>query len=279
LRENFNTKILSFLSALFLLVVLTKIVWVAVEYIYLPELGIDKEIKKSKNSLYYRYRFASDEVLPKIKTRPTKNLIKKAPSIKDLKLVGIYSGTEESIVTIIKKKKSYTISTGEEIDGFILKRATEREAYFEKNQKIFVLKLYDEKKRDKSRYIEEEKQKIPVPAQKNSDVIDRDGIKVIPRSMLTEYTSDMSKIVKDIGLRPVNKNGSLRGYKVRFIRRKSPFGKLGLKRGDIIKAINGEEIVDLSGPMSIFKSASTIDELTLTVIRGKEEKELEYEVK
>jgi S1-C subfamily serine protease len=46
----------------------------------------------------------------------------------------------------------------------------------------------------------------------------------------------------------------------------------------MIKANNGEEIVDFNGPMSILKSADSIEGLTITVVRKNEEKELEYEV-
>jgi len=70
----------------------------------------------------------------------------------------------------------------------------------------------------------------------------------------------------------------LEGFKVRFVRKGSPFEKLGLKRGDIIRTINGEPIVDYATPMRMLKSAESIDDLSITVERNHEEQELKYEV-
>jgi len=260
--------------------VCVKLLWVAVEFLYLPEKGVSLESGEVKRTLHYRYRFASDVALPKVETA-VKRPVQRAPSIKDIKLVGIYSGKSSCIVTLLKKGKSHILSNGEEIDGFVLKGASAKEAYFEKNGEQYTLKLYEEKPKGRASVTPaEEGGTVQQGTDETEEKISsKDGIKSIPRSMLKSYVSDMDKAMRDIGLRPVRRNEQMLGYKVRFIRKGSPFSELGLQRGDVIKAINGEEIVDLNGPMSILKSADTIEGLTITVVRKNEEKELEYEIK
>ena len=281
MNPNSNTKNLSLLIWLLGLVVFVKLVWVAITYLYLPKQGISIETGRVKSALHYRYRFASDVAVPKVET-PTKVPTRKAPSISDVQLVGIYSSEHGCIVTLLKRGKSYILSNGEDIDGFVLKSASAREAYFEKEGKTYTLKLFEEKKKGGSSVgtIAPVRQgSNGAPEEVDTEITSRDGIKLVPRSLLKSYVFDMDKAMRDIGLRPVRRSGQMLGYKVRFIRRSSPLNKLGLQRGDVIKSINGEDIVDFNGPMGILKTADTIEGLTITVIRKNEEKELEYEVK
>ena len=278
MSQHSNTKNSPFLIGILALFVVVKLVWVLVEYLYLPEEGIEKIAQKAKSSLHYRYRFASDVALPKAKAPVKARPVKRQPSIKDIRLVGIYSSDESAIVTLLKKGKSYILSKGEEIDGFVLTGASAREAYFEKQGKKYILKLFEKKIKGKSHITEAAPVSQENDQENQEQITSHDGIRVVPRNMLRDYVSDMDKAMRDIGLRPVKRNDQMIGYKVRFIRKNSPLEKLGLLRGDVIKAINGEDIVDFNGPMDILKSADTIEGLTITVIRKNEEKELEYEV-
>ncbi len=281
MNPNSNTKNLSLLIWLLGLAVVVKLAWVLISYLYLPERGISIETGRVKSALHYRYRFASDVAPPKVETADQKP-VKRAPSIRDIQLVGIYSSKDNCIVTLLKRGKSHILSNGEAIDGFVLTGASAREAYFEKDGKAYTLKLFEEKQKNKSSVgtIEPAYQTAgDTPEEVDTEISSRDGVKLVPRSLLKSYVSDINKAMKDIGLRPVRRSGQMLGYKVRFIRRGSPLSKLGLRRGDVIKSINGEDIVDFNGPMGILKTADTIEGLSITVVRKNEEKELEYEVK
>jgi len=276
MSQNSNTKSLSLLIGVLTLIIFVKFGWLLVSVNYLPESGVSIESGRIKSTLHYRYRFASNTALPKMPT--SKRPLKRVSSIQDMQLVGIYSSSNSCIVTVIKKAKSYILSNGDEINGFVLTGAAAKEAYFEKNHKIYTLKLFEEKKKpDTGSAISAEEGK---KHQKNSDNIisSQDGITIVPKSMIKAYMSDINKAMRDIGLKQIKRENQMMGYKVRFIRKGSPFAELGLERGDVIKAINGEDIVDLNGPMNLLKTADSLEGLTITVIRKNEEKELEYEV-
>ena len=63
-----------------------------------------------------------------------------------------------------------------------------------------------------------------------------------------------------------------------FIRRGSDFSKLGLKRDDVIKAVNGQPIRSYKAAMDVYRKVGDMENMTLTIKRGDEEMELEYEV-
>jgi len=76
----------------------------------------------------------------------------------------------------------------------------------------------------------------------------------------------------------VKKGNALQGFRVSFVRKGSEFEKLGVRRGDVIKSINGEKIDSYNAAFGVYKNITNINNLSLVVERGKEEVELEYEV-
>ena len=110
------------------------------------------------------------------------------------------------------------------------------------------------------------------------DVVDAGDHKIIDKSLMDHYAKNMDDIYKNIGIVEVKKGNILEGFRISFIRKGSPFAKLGVKRGDIIKAINGQKIDSYNAAFGVYKNISNIDNLTLVIQRGKEEMELEYEV-
>jgi general secretion pathway protein C len=105
-----------------------------------------------------------------------------------------------------------------------------------------------------------------------------DGITVVDRSLLEHYSKNMKEIWKNIGIRELKKDGAIAGFKVNFVKRGSDFAKLGLRRGDVIKSINGQELNSYKSAFDIYKNIDTMNNLTMKVLRGKEEMELEYEI-
>jgi general secretion pathway protein C len=88
----------------------------------------------------------------------------------------------------------------------------------------------------------------------------------------------MDEIMKNIGIVEQKAGKDLKGFRVTFVRKNSPFAKLGLRRGDVIKSINGQEITSYNVAMDVYKNIDKMNALSITVKRGKEEMELEYEI-
>jgi len=283
MNQNSSNRVVSFITILLFAFVVAKFIWVAVERFYLPKYGIELRQQSIKPNLHYRYKLASSKALPKVKKNIKPPVTKRVlASIDNLKLVAIYSSGADSIITVIKKKKSYILGIGDSVDGFQLVRTDATNAYFSRAKKEYILKLFEKKGSHANNYSKVPAKKVEILTKQQREskrVVVEDGVVSIPRDLLKEYTNDLSKAVKDIGLRPIRDNGKMRGYKVRYVRKGTSMAKLGLQRGDIIKAINGDPIVDLAAPMELLKSADSIEGLTITVVRRNEEKELEYEIR
>jgi general secretion pathway protein C len=281
--KNFsNSKIFSTFLYLLTIVVIAKLIWFVVSLLFLPTEGKEHiEITRVKN-LYYRTKLANKQ---KEIVKP-KKVVKKAPTIntmRGIKLLALYNSKEVLVVTVEKNRKTKVLSRGEDIDGFKLTSAGSDYAIFTKGGKEFKL-LLDKEKIKTDSYIkpvvEPKKTKTKDKKKEKSGIVEsEDGEKIVSRGLLSSYTKDIDKVWKDIGIGEHRTNGVLDGFKVNFVKRGSDFEKLGLKRGDILKAVNGQELNSYNAAFSFYKEIDSIENLTLSIIRNNQEMELEYEIK
>jgi len=299
MNRNSNKKGLPIYIPILAGLFLAKALWVAVDYKFLPKTGVDKELKSTVKPLYYRYALASKKEAPKsiVKKRanikvPIKKKHKpKAMQIKKFVLKGvIYENPDSGIATIKYKEKSYVLAKGEKLEGFELSKFAPTSVTFVKDSKSYVVNLFSAKKKKKSAKRQPNKHMTPFakkqPNKKKHEekkakkaIITEDDTTVISKNLFDKYKKDINLIKQNIGVAPFMENNKLKGFKVKYIKSGSDFAKLGVQTGDIITAINGEEITDLSVPLNFFNNLETITNATITIKRGNEEKELEYEVR
>ena len=304
MSQNSKKRTLSFVVPLLAGLFVSKALWVGVDYKFLPKEGVDKEYKSEIKPLYYRYSLASKKEAPKpiIRKKPKVKKVVKKPKpkpkpkplkIKKFKLKGIiYENPKKGIATVEYLGKSFVLERGEDLEGFKLVRFEPKAVLFKKDGKTYKVELFSKEKAKKSkrstpRPHTNKRASKPAPAKKKEQAqagvqkdIQQDGdVTVISKNLFNKYKKDIGAIRKNIGVMPYTENNKLKGFKVRYIKKGSDFDRVGIKTGDIITAINGEELTDLSVPMRFFNNIDTITNATITIKRGNEEKELEYEVR
>jgi general secretion pathway protein C len=171
---------------------------------------------------------------------------------------------------------------GDEIDGYVLDDATAKEAIFLRNGKNYRITLIESKQSPQSKssvkYVFGDKKANKAAGSASEGISEENGRTVVDKNLLRHYTKNMDDIWKNIGIKEIKEGGQIKGFKVNFVKRGSDFAKLGLKRGDVIKSINGQELNSYNSALEIYKNIDTMEDLTLTIKRGKEEMELEYEI-
>ena len=258
------------------LMLIVKLGWFVVEMTLLRAKGVDYMKTSEAKSLYYRTRFASQKLKQKrvVKAKPVSD-------IKSFKLLAIYHSPKRVVITVSKNGKSSVLVRGDKIDGYVLDDATAREAIFLRDGKSYRLVLIESAKSAASKssvkYVRE-KAKEPKKDGPEGEVIEGDGVTVVDRSLLEHYSKNMNDIWKNIGIMEIKEGDKIKGFKVNFVKRGSDFAKLGLRRGDVIKSINGQELNSYNRAFEIYKNIDTMNNLTMKIIRGKEEMELEYEI-
>ncbi len=265
-----------------------KALWVGIESYKLPKSGVDLEKSSGVKSLYYHYSLASKKEMPKVIVKKSKpNIVKPKPKPKPQKftkfiLKGIYDSSDKKIIILSYLNKSYALELGESIEGYKFTKLYPTYAIFKKDGKEFRLDLFKTKKESSNQgaitttTITAQNNKEP---QKNSTIKREGDTTYIPKNLFNRYRSDFNAIRKNIGVAPYMEDGKLKGFKIRYVRKGSDFDKLGVQKGDIIQAINGEPLNNFKVPLEFFNNLDSITAATITIKRGDEIKELEYEVR
>ena len=277
MKQIISPKLFSTLIFFLSIVLLVKIVWTTLSLMFLPDSGEEFNPTVKTKALYYRVRLSNNAttIAPIVKERPKKTV----SSMRGIKLIALYNASDTLVITVEKSRKTSVLGKGDDIDGFILKSAGSDYALFTKNAKEFKLTLSATKTLGSQITHSKPKEAIATIPKATHEIKESNGIKVVNRSLLTSYISDPKKIWKDIGISENKVNGKLNGFKINYVKQGSDFEKLGLKRGDLLTAINAEKLDNLGAVMGLYGEINNIENLTLTVERDGKSEDIEYEIK
>lgn len=279
MKHLFNTDTFKKIVAVLLILLIIKTLWFVVEILWLPAKSIDLEAQNTLKPLYYRVKLTPNKIAAPIvhKVAPVKQ-----GDMKDIHLLALYNSSDTTIVTVMNKGKTKVLSRGEDINGFVLEGAGNNYATFSKNNKTYKIILKSSKIKGITA-VTPIKSILPVKSssQKEDDVgevTDMGDHKVIDRSLLNHYATHMDDIYKNIGITEVKNGRNIEGFRLTFVRKDSPFDKLGVQRDDVIKEINGQPITSYNAAFEVYKNIKNVENLSLKINRGNEEMELEYEI-
>ena len=283
MKHLFKSKVFQNILSLLIILLLAKIVWLVIQLSWLPSAGLEHKEEVGGKSLYYRVKLSPNEASAPVKI-PTKKVI--AGSIRDITLKAVYNAADITVVTIEYKRKTKILGRGDAVNGFVLEGGGSNYATFTKGSKTYRVDLLKSKKKSSSSIsiksntasVKKVSAKANKPQELEGDVTDAGDHKIVDRSLLEHYAKNMDDIYKNIGITEVKEGNTLKGFKITFVKRGSVFAKLGVKRGDMIKSINGQEINSYNAAFETYKNIGKAENLTLVIQRGKEEMELEYEI-
>ena len=242
-------------------------------FIYLPKNGVDFIDTSTQTLEYKKYDGFYSNIKTAIKKKEVKKVVKQETLSKYI-LKAIYSTTLNSgWVTIENKqnKKSYILSQFEEIDGYILTKLYKNYVILEKQAKEYRLNIIQANKKvvyNVTNVVNNVEENI---------VVDGNSV-VIKRDYLDTYVNDIDKVWNNISINEIRTNGKLDGFKVMKVTKNSVFGKLGLKKNDVIKAINNNILTSYSDAFKVYNNISNTKYLNLEILRNNEILELNYEI-
>lgn len=264
-----NIKFITLLSKLLLLLLAAKLVSLMLWW-YLPSEGVELHSKKSYQPKYQRVSFANMLETEKTAQSSLKTETKKAYSIDNLILKGIYGSRYKGFAIIAKKsskKETTIVEVGESYEGYKLIEIELNEALFSKNGKEYRL------------YLEQSKLKLSNAITKVGDST-QDGLeKKVSRSDIATYSNNPALIWKDIGIQELKEGKAIKGFQVTRVRKGSKMATLGLQKGDIITKANNVELSSLNSVLQLYKEIDKIETLALTIQRDNQEKEIIYEIR
>lgn len=261
------------LSKVLILLLLAKIISVALWW-YLPSEGVELNAKKSYQAKYQRVDFKNMLVRAKVVEAPKGKTTASSTSysIRSLILKGLYGSKFHGFAIVAKNtdpRKTTIVAVGESFAGYKLKEIQSNQVIFSKNATDYILALQTKKQRSSS----------SIQRVKNNTQTSNDGGEYrVTRADIKYYSSNPSRIWKDIAIGPVKKNGRITGFKIHRIKPNSQFERIGLKKGDIIIKANNVRLSSFNDALNIYKNIKNISTVSLVVLRNNQEKEIIYEI-
>jgi general secretion pathway protein C len=93
------------------------------------------------------------------------------------------------------------------------------------------------------------------------------------RRMVQQDPSILDQVMRTVASYD-NAAGKLRGFRAYPGRNRAIFGKLGLKSGDLVTAINGTPLDDPQRSQDVFNTIQTSDHVTVTIERGGQKQDI-----
>ncbi|RIL11715.1 MAG: hypothetical protein DCC75_01820 [Proteobacteria bacterium] len=114
----------------------------------------------------------------------------------------------------------------------------------------------------------------------------KDGVGMVEQDSYVVEEVELDRALENLPLLltqaravPYFKEGRAVGLRLFAIKSGSLFEKIGLQNGDILKAVNGNSLADLSQAMQLFQKLKEERNLSLSLERGNAEREFKYQIR
>ncbi len=276
MNQRSDSLIRMFTLYLLLPFAIVKLLYTIVGYLYLAKEDVLPPVT-STLSYHYSLDLAS-KILPfKTAAAPVKQ-IEVSDRIKDITLKGTYLEDVNSFIVIEDQLGTTFLYKGDRYMGYTLKEIYDNRAVFEKNGKHYDLVIDEGSGSAKGGA----GHSGAASASYSGGSANANEESFAPVSVTHEevqsYIKNPNKIWRNIRIQEIRKNGKIDGFRVNYVKKGSFFDQAGLKSGDVIKAIDGSEIRTLSDVMRYYNNINNLDGLTLTVLRGGQEIDLEFNI-
>ncbi len=200
--------------------------------------------------------------------------------IRKYQLIGTVLG--KTRMALLKKDKELKVLVaGQSLGEYTLKKVSFDSVLFENNGKKITLRFPKTGKTKPTRTRQAvARAQVPNVLPQTPDVqtnTETDRI-TIKRKEALNMAQNLNKILTTVRISPFYQKDEFIGYQLSMLRKNSFLYKLGLRRGDILKRINGE---DVSSPQKAIELLSRIQEITavnIDLMRKGEKKSLFIEI-
>jgi len=249
-----------------------------------------------RNIFDSKYSGASTPVGPTETTEPTEEDVatdgKAVPTSLSIKLLSTFSvgagvDTRSSCVISGGSAKSddvYTVGDKKQFapDTKIVRILYDRVEFLNKKRLEYAL-LEDFAKAAPPSRVAKGNAKEPAPpkekeAEETKVEQSSEGQFVVDRAEIDAAIANIDKLYTEVRAVPHFKDGSPDGLKLMSVKSGSLFSKLGLKRGDILKKINGNEL-DIKKGLDLFNQLKSETQIALEVERKGAVQTMQYEIR
>ncbi len=198
-----------------------------------------------------------------------------------LKLKGTVVGVKEFTFCIIEdktKRKEDLYQKGDKIQDMEVADITVNSVVLKRGTEQIVLYIDEEETtvKDKEKVVANKPPTYP-------DITDVEHPApnkwVVSKEDIANATKSISEIMSDLKVRPRFSSGKIDGFAIDDIKEGSMISTLGIKKGDVVRKINGEVIDSPKKIFDVYRNLSKSSAIQLEVDRGDSTETLTYDIK
>ena len=191
-----------------------------------------------------------------------------------LRLVGtvVANKPEESsaIIEDQSTRKQEVYQEGDRVKQALIKRILRHNVVINTGRRDEVLTMVPEESTRKTSAPERASRTRRRPAAGSSIRLDREE--------LESQMANLNELMQQVRIRPFMEGKRPAGFLVSNIKPGSLFSKMGLRNGDVIQGVNGENITTPYQAVELYESLMEGGEIALEIKRGRRKQNLRYEV-
>lgn len=193
-----------------------------------------------------------------------------------LKLWGTVTGNSEQAYAVIEdknKNRQGLYHKGDTIQNATIKMILRKKVVLRVNGEDEILTMKDEDQSSRVNAASKDRE----PESEGSSYAAGDQVRV-DRSEIDSALNNINQLMKQVRVRPHFKNGKPNGLTLTHIRNNSVFNELGLKSGDVVKGVNGEDIESVDDALKFYHNLKSSSSVQLQIEREGEEKSISYQI-
>ncbi len=190
------------------------------------------------------------------------------PTSLNLKLLGTVTGDQDKAFAVIQNsqgRQQQLYRTGDTIQNATLKMILREKVVLHVNGKDEILE------------IEKVQTKKTRRSSRRSGATDSRNI-TVKRSKIKDSVKNINKLMQQARIRPHFTKGKADGLSLTGIKPNSIFHDMGLKSGDIITSVNGNDIESVEDMLKFYQSLQTAESVNLKLKRRGRMKTIDYDI-
>ena len=197
-----------------------------------------------------------------------------------LKLWGTVTGDKEKSYAVIENTQSREQNlyrVGDSIQNATLKLILRSKVVLSVNGNDEVLAMEEIKQSGSPRRVVAGGSRVP--RQTGASGIRRQRVS-LRRNMITEAIEDVSKLMTQVKITPkMGEDGQQEGLSMSNIKPNSIFRRMGLRNGDVLKSVDGQEIQSVDDALKLYDSLKSANKVAVQIQRRGTERTIEYNIR
>ena len=193
----------------------------------------------------------------------------------NLKLWGTVTGSTEQAYAVIEdtqKREQNLYRVGDSIQNAIVKMIRRAKVVLQVDGKDEVLAMEEIKQGKRSSTARRASQRRSPSPTRNQRVS-------LKRSMINDAINDVSKLMTQVKIQPHMEDGRAEGLAISNIKPNSIFRRMGLRNGDILKSVEGQDIRTVDDALRLYDSMKTADSVNVEIERRGSRRSIDYSIR